>query len=291
MDEEFAEPRNVESDLADITSRLGEPEAMYRTNIRRVAWRFTLGVLFVAAAAGLHFSLWSGLVPWPRGAIFWKVLVVGMFVSPAAGLYLIYFAVSGMKLWVLTYPTGLFVWHRGRVFAFPWDEIAAFQISGLPDKAVLNQPPGLDGLPETVWFDLEKSRRRLFGTTIKLTRADGEQIRIMSTLDDFPDLGRRVQEETYRRLFPIKWAEFQEGRTLVFGVLSCHAGGITVGTKHLQWAEVDALVRVSDKLEVRKIKKKRPWVKCELKEIVNPHVLMGIASAARLAEGPDGPLR
>ena len=125
MDDEFAEPRNVESDLADITSRLGEPEATFRTNIRRVAWRFTLGVLFVVAAAGLHFVLWSGLVPWPRGAIFWKVLLIGLVISPAAGLYLIYFAVSGMKLWVLTYPTGLFVWHRGKVVAFPWDEIAA----------------------------------------------------------------------------------------------------------------------------------------------------------------------
>jgi hypothetical protein len=219
------------------------------------------------------------------------VLLLGLVISPAAGLYLIYFAVSGMKLWVLAYPTGLFVWHRGKVIAFPWDEIAAFQISGVPDKAILNQPPGPDGLPETVWYDLEKSRRRVFGTTIKLTRADGEQISLLSTLDDFPDLGRRVQEETYRRLFPVKWAEFQDGRTLVFGVLTCDAGGITVGKKHLQWAEVDVLVRASDKLVVRQVKKKRAWTRCDLKEIVNPHVLMGIAAAARLALGPDGTQR
>ena len=39
MDDDYAKPRDVDTDLAEITSRLGEPEATHRTNVRSVAWR------------------------------------------------------------------------------------------------------------------------------------------------------------------------------------------------------------------------------------------------------------
>jgi hypothetical protein len=209
-----------------------------------------------------------------------------MFVGPGVGLYLITFAVRGLKLWVLTYPTGLFIWHRGRVVAYPWDEIRVVQFSGLPEKAVLNRPPAPDGRPEAVWYDLARSGRRVFGTTITLTRADGEQVDLPSTLDDFPDLGRRVQVETYRRLFPERWADLEDGQTLDFGPLTCDAGGITVGKETLPWSEVDELKRESDKLEVKKVGKKKAWAKCDLSEFQNLHVLMGVAAAARAPAPP-----
>jgi len=289
MDDEFAKPRNAENDLAEIIARLGEPEATYRTNMQSVAWRFSLGVLIVVLAGILHYLMWSGAVGWPKGSIkLWIVIVGAMLIGPGLGIYLITFAVRGMKLWVLAYPTGLFVWHRGRVVGFPWDEIRAVQIVGMPDKAILSYPVEPD---ESFWFELLKSRRRVFGTTITLTRGDGEQISLPSTLTDFADLGKRAQEQTYRRLFPGMWAEFQDGRTLEFGALKCDAGGIIVGKKRLPWAELEAVVRESDKLEVRQIGKTRAWAKCELNGMVNLHVLMGVVAAARLALGPDGTQR
>src|SRR3954452_3545611 len=122
MDEEFDKPRDVESDLVEITSRLGEPDSTHRTHAGSGAWRFALGVLIVLAAAVLHYLMWSGIVPWPRGGRahgikLWVVLLAAMFIGPGVGLYLIGFAVRGLKMWVLAYPTGLFVWHRGRVLA------------------------------------------------------------------------------------------------------------------------------------------------------------------------------
>ena len=82
MDDEYAKPRDVETDLAEITSRLGEPDAMHRTNPRSVAWRFVLGVLIVLAAATLHYLMWSGAVPWPKGVKLWMLLLAAMFVGP-----------------------------------------------------------------------------------------------------------------------------------------------------------------------------------------------------------------
>ena len=244
MREEYGNSRDVDADLVEITTRLGEPDARYRTNPSSVAWRFSLGVLIVIAAAGLHYVWWSGLAPWPgRHIKLWFILLGAMFVGPGVGLYLIYFAIRGLKLWVLAYPTGLFIWHRGRVVAFPWDEIRAIQIHGLPEKATLNRDPGL------VWFDLQRSRRRVFGTTLTLTRMDGEQASLPSTLDDFPDLGRLVQAETYRRLFPTMWADLRGGRAIEFGPIDCNHLGIAKQKQILPWPEVADLARTADKLK------------------------------------------
>jgi hypothetical protein len=286
MDEELDKPRDVETDLVEITSRLGEPDSTHRTNTASVVWRFVLGVLIVIAAAVLHYLIWSETVPWPRARHWklWALLLAGMFVGPGVGAYLIWFAVRGLKMWVLSYPTGLFVWHRGRVLAFPWDEIQAIQIAGLPQKAVVIRDT------DAVHYDLSRSGRRVFGTTITLTRADGEQVVLPSTLGEFAELGRRVQDETYRRLFPPLWADFEAGRPLMFGPVVCSIAGVTIGKDTLPWTEVATLERVQEKLEIRRVgKKKKSWSRVDLNDLVNPHVLMGIAAAARPSkvEEPD----
>lgn len=286
MDDEFAKPRDVDNDLAEITSRLGEPEAVYRTNMRGVAWRFALGVLLLVAAAGSLVAVLTGQWRWAKNFIH-----VGLFVCPIAGLYLIYFAVSGLKLWVLEYPSGLFVWHRGKVVAFPWDDIVAMQLSVIPENKALVRTDGTEGLPATVWYDLERSRRQGYGIWIKLTRADGEQVSLTSTLDGFFQLSRRVQEETSRRMFPARWSELLNGATVSFGAIQCSGRGIVFRTKVLPWRELDSVMRDADKLVMRSTKKKRAWAKCEPKEIINLHVLMEITAAARLALGPDGTQR
>lgn len=289
MDDDYTDRRrDVETDLGEITSRLGEPVATYRTNATSVAWRFGLGLAIVLGVAVLHWLVWSGEIPWPKWRHFKLILILlaGLFVAPGLGLYLIGFAVRGRKMWVLDYPTGLFVWHRGAVVACPWDEVRAVQITGLPDKAFLNRPVGPDGLPEVVWFDLAKSGKRVFGTSITLTRADGEQVEVSSILSDFPALGERVQRETFRQLFPTYWALFRDAQQLSFGPVGVGPGGITVGKHTLRWPEVEGLERVSDKVEVKQVGKKKAWAKADLNEVVNLHVLMGIVQARRdLASG------
>jgi hypothetical protein len=284
MDEEYGKPRDVHSDLTEITTRLGDPDATHRTNPGSVAWRLILGIFLVLAFATFHYFYWTDNVPWPNGAQPWMrwVLLAGiMFVGPGLGFYLITFAIRGLKLWVLLYPTGLFIWHRGRVVGFPWDEIVAIQFSGLPGSATWHRTTGGDSLPQTAWFDLSRSRHKIFGTTIVLTRADGEQASLSSTLTEFAELGGRVQEETFRRLFPIKWALLRDGGAVSFGQIACDGLGIRVGRNQLSWSELKALQRDGDKLEVKKKGKKKPWAKCDVIAIANLHVLMGFVSVMR----------
>lgn len=279
MDEEYGKPRDVDSDLAEITSRLGEPLATYRTNMRRVAWRLTLGIVLLIIAAAAHYVVWSGEVRLPRHAHAWKFIIILLVGSPAAGSYLVYFAVRGMKLWVLEYPSGLFVWHRGRVLAFPWDEIRAIQFRGLSAKSTIKRTD------DTVWFDLERGGGRVFGTTLWLTRTDGEQVAMTSTLDGFPDLCQHIQEETYRRLFPEQLAALRDGQSITFGAIKCDEMGITVGRHSLPWKDFGEIVRHGDKLEIKRAgKKKKRFSVCALQLVVNPHVLLGIVDASRSTE-------
>ena len=70
-----------------------------------------------------------------------------------------------------------------------------------------------------------------------------------------------------------------------FGSVTCDAGGINVGKNRLAWDAVDSIERVGDKLEIKRAGKKKPWARCPLNEVINLHVLMGVAAAAR-APGP-----
>lgn len=275
MGEEYGTPRDVDTDLAEITSRLGEPLATFRTNMRRVGLKLTIGVLLLIVAAAAHYAFWVGGVPIARHAHFWKVALILLVGSPAAGSYLVYFAVRGMKLWVLEYASGLFVWHRGRVLAFPWDEVQAIQFSGMPAKSVENRSA------DAIWFDLGHSEKRIFGTTLTLTRVDGEQVKVSSTLDGFAELGRHIQEETYRRLFPAQLAALRDGRTIAFGPITCDENGITCGKHTLAWKELGKITRAGDKLEIKRTgKKQKRFAICAFNIVANPHVLMGVIDAA-----------
>ena len=283
---DYGDRHDVDADIGEITKRLGDPLGIHQTNPSSVAWRFCLGLALVLGSAAFHYLVWSGEIPWPK----WKhfklivIMVAVMFVGPSVGLYLIGFAIRGRKMWVLDYPTGLFVWHRGAVAACPWDELRAIQIHGLPEKAVLVRQTGPDGLPECCWFDLAKSARRVFGTSITMTRTDGEQVEVSSILRDFAPLGERIQQESFRQLFPPHWALFLDAQVLSFGAVDVGPGGITVGKHTLRWPEVDVLERVSDKLEVKQVGKKKAWKKVDLDEIINLHVLMGVVQAKREGE-------
>lgn len=293
---EFGEPTqsvrrtDIEADLAAIQDRLGEPEALYRTNPSSVAFRFILGVVIVLGVATLHYLVWTGNVPWPAWRHFKLIvlMLLGMFIAPGVGLYLIGFAVRGRRMWVLQYPTGLFVWHRGEVVAMPWDEIIAIGLRGLPEKGKIERSAGPDGQVGETWFELARSGKRLFGTRIELLRRDGAMAEVSSILVNFADLGTTIQRETFRRLLPVALAEAATEEGVDFGDFSCTTRGIRWGKHALDWGQVTDVVKVADKIEVRKTGSKKPWAKFDPDTLMNLHVFMGLASIfVRPGEAPS----
>jgi hypothetical protein len=279
MDEETL--RDVDTDLSEITSRLGEPEMVYRTQRGSVIWRFIFGVLIVLAAAAIHYLMWSGQVPWPRAAHWklWIILIAGMFIGPGVGLYLIGFAVRGMKLHVLVYPTGLFVWHRGRTVAIPWDEIQAIRLEGPPAKMEVDSEEDGAGFPRMVTLNLSRSSGKVFGTSLILLRRDAEVITLYSTLEGFVDLAKRVQEETFQRLFPTAWSQLQEGSILEFGSIEMDRNAIQFEDLEMAWNQLEQVKPVKDTLQVWERGKKKPFSPAAINTILNLHVAIGIVRA------------
>lgn len=276
-----AAQRDIGTDLAEITARLGEPDSTHQTSQSRVIWRFVVGVLLVVGSAAFHYLFWTKEIPWPAARHFklWAIIVVGGLVGPGAGLALIGFAVKSMKMWVLTYPAGLFVWHRGQVSAYPWDDIVAVQFGGLPPKAAFIVMRLSDDPPELAWYDLERTSGRLFGSNLTLERADGEEVTLPSVLEEFPALGERIQKETFTRLFPALRAGLRAGATVDVGPVTFSPAGLTVDKKDLPWPDVDRIDRAGEEIHIFQKGKKRPWKKVPVVAAKNLHVLMGLAHA------------
>ncbi len=271
--------RDIGSDLAEITGRLGEPDSTHHTSRGGVVWRFVVGVLMVVGSAVFHYLFWTEQIPWPAARHFklWAFIIIAGLLGPGGGLALIAFAVRSMKMWVLTYPTGLFVWHRGQVSAYPWDDIVAVQFGGLPPKAKYTLLNDGDDPPELGWYDLEKTGGRLFGSNLTLERADGEEVTLPSVLEEFPALGERVQKETFSRLFPAMRDRLRAGASVEIVPVTFSPLGLTFGKKTLPWLDMDRIDRVGNELHIFQKGKKRPWKKIPLLVTKNLHVLMGLA--------------
>ena len=273
--------RDIVADLAEITARLGEPDAMYHTNQGGVVWRVVVGILMVVGSAVFHYLFWTGRIPWPAAQHLklWAFIVIAGVVGPGGGLALINFAVRGMKMWALTYPAGLFVWHRGRVVALPWGDISAVQFGGLPPKAAYSQLKASDASPVVGWYDMGKSGGRLFGWSLTLERADGEEVTLSSVLEAFPALAERVQKEMFLRLFPVLWDRLRAGETVEITPLTISLSGLTFDHKELPWADADRIDRAGEELHIFQNGRKRPWKKIRLTVTKNLHVLTGLADA------------
>ena len=283
MDKDVTEQtRNLATALEEITARLGEPLALHQTQRSGVIIRFLLGVFIVLAVAGLHYLVWSGEIPLGkiRNVKAWLLMIVAGLIGPGTGLYLITFAVRGMNMTVLAYPSGLFIWQRGRVVAFPWSEVDSVQLTGVPKKVKLEQGNATNGKP--VWFfDLSASRWRLFGSTLIIRRADGETLALHSTLRDFADLARLIQTETYGQLRQQARGNGQEPSQsdesdIDCGICTFNEQGILKDAKLLSWRDYARYELNGTELAIYSVQSKKAWLKTGLDQLSNPHVLLGI---------------
>lgn len=278
MDDSSETPsREIGSDLLEITARLGEPDSVHQTNRSKVIWRLILGFFLIIVSAILHYLFWTGEIPWPAAKHFkiWAIILIAGLVGPGGGIALISFAIRSMKMWVLVYPAGLFIWHRGTVLAFPWDQIVGLQIDGLPKKATFEQKTFRG--TKAGYYDFSKAGGRLFGTSLDLVRVDQQEASIPSVLDGFAELCERIQLEIYQRIFPVLIERLIAGETIdQFGTVSLNNSGITIDHKSLSWMDFDRMERVGEEFYLFQKSKKRVWKKVAILETTNLHLFVGV---------------
>lgn len=270
--------REIGSDLIEIKSRLGEPLSIHQTNRARAYWRLFLGGALILASLIFHLLFWSRIIPWPGfGQVhLWSHLLTIGLAAPLGGFALVTFALKSLRMCILVYPNGLFVWHQGSVLAFLWDEIDRIHFSRLPAEAEYQKPSFTRDSESAGYYELSRTGGKLIGTTITVIRQDGVQVAVTSVLLGFKELGERIQIETFRLKFQDEFQALLSGQTLTASQFSLDASTLSTGTHHLKKWEFDRIDRDKEHLKFFRKGKKRPWEQVPTEEIGNPHVFMAI---------------
>ncbi len=274
----------TEPSILEITDQLGEPDAIYRASVRKMTTRVIFGIL------GLLFTLFflvmfiSETIPLPAARMIkaWALLILGGIGIPLASIASINFALASKGMWVLVYPSGLFIRRKKEVVALPWDELSVVQFENFPDSIKLeiwyNTPDATRAysaeerleLVDAAFFEMKKAST--MGSSLTLVRGDAKGANLSNILIKFPELSKTIQIETFRRWYPNVLERLREGGAIMFGVFSVTLAGITNGTKFLSWADFGTLKRKQKIYIINQKKKWGAWAKISAVTIPNWHL-------------------
>ena len=264
-------------ELIEPVERLGPPREVFHFPRRHASRRILLGIVLVIAnliGNFIYFFVFNGpFIP--------QFFLLLLFFGPmATGLGLIYAAIRDHGLWVLIYPSGILRWQRGTIVTFPWDEIVELFFYRVVECDRPKRKLGPNGEWVSVWLAILKMRSYSLGAYVTLRREDGSEAILPTSLEDFPELLRIVQDETFRVLWPKMTARLAEGKKVHFGLISIGASGIYFRDERLRWRDLEDNLIANGKLVVRTYGMARPWVEIPLHFVMNPHLFVALVSYA-----------
>jgi hypothetical protein len=270
--------------ILEITDQLGEPDAIYRASVPKMASRIIVGGLGLGLTLTIAILLISGTIPWPaaKHIKLWGFLLFGGITIPIASLTSINFALACRGMWVLCYPTGLFIRRKKEVIALPWDEIQTVQFENFPDNAHLQiiykvpnatksySPQERLDLVDTAYVELKKSST--MGCSLTLLRADTKGATVSSMLTGFPELAKTIQIETFRRWYPKIIDQLKNHQAILLGDFVITLEGITHQSTTLAWRDFKELKRKQKLYTITQKKKWGAWLKILSVAVPNWHL-------------------
>jgi hypothetical protein len=261
----------------ESVAKLGPPLGVYHTSRRRALIKGITGLGLIAAGIVINYIYWKmiGLV------IPDKFFFLLLFGPPVLGLFLIYAAWRDRGLWVLAYPTGVLRWQRGEVVSFAWGEIEHIVLRRVTKVDGLQGTGDADGNPLTAWLPVENAGSRFLGSQVELVRGDGISGLFPSSLDNYAVLSRKLQEETFRVLWPGVWERYRAGEAIAFGDLTVSWGGVHKGSDLLPWGDLREAKIVNGKLALAQEGKWRSFAEVPLPQVPNPHILFTLLTIGK----------
>jgi Family of unknown function (DUF6585) len=263
------------NELIGPVERLGPPREVFHFPRHHASRRILLGVILIVInliGNFVYFFVFNGpFIP--------QFFLLLLFFGPmATGLGLIYAAVRDRGLWVLIYPSGILRWQRGEVVTFPWDEIVEVLFHRVVECDRPKRKLGPNGEWLSVWLPILKMRSRSLGAYLSLRREDGSEAILPTSLENFHELLRIVQHETFRVLWPKMIYRQAQGRKVHFGLISVGSAGIFFRDERLPWRDFDDVLIANGKLVVRVFGMVKPWIEIPLQFVMNPHLLIALTA-------------
>jgi hypothetical protein len=265
-------------ELEEPVAKLGPPTDVYTTSRRKAFNKFLLGIALLVGGIGVNYVYF-----WVLGFFFFpdKFLMLLLFGPLIAGVGLLINSFRDRGMWVLVYPTGLLRWHKNEVLSFPWDEIVKINLHRLNQCEELHVDYNDRNEIVSVVLGLEGAGSRFFGSHVEVQREDGTSAYFPSSLEDYPELGERIQSETFARLWPKLWRDFSEGKTIEFGDIEIDRSGLTKDQDRLPWNAFGGAKVVNGRLVISRLGRWRAWHEEAIQGVDNPHLLMAMLRAGQ----------
>ena len=267
---------DADNSLDRIQTELGDPDAAYSG---RLAAKLALGLGLLAASVAGHVAWW---VFGP--ARFTGVVAKLLFLPPILAVALLWHLFRSRGLHVLLYPTGLLRFQRGEVESYPWAEVTAVHLKA--DQGSVELAHGPDGRVCSAWLEVDPPHLQLWTAWLSLTRADDETAKLTPAVADYSDLVERVQRATFTVLWPGVWAQFQDGRAVLFGPFEVGPSGLRSDENLLLWPDLAEIAVTARHVTVKKKGKWLAWASHELEQVPNPHLFLALVHEARRAAVP-----
>jgi hypothetical protein len=195
-----------------------------------------------------------------------------------------------LRLYV--FPTGLLRVQGETVAAFPWDEITDVRQHLPAMYSVKLQRTGTVNDPATAWLPATLGMSRWLLTAkaqpVVLRDAVGRELALEPIVTDFPDLIKRVQQETFRWLWPDARDRFDRGETLFFHTLRVSRAGIRGPKDLLPWPDLHEVAVKQGCLVITRKRRLLEWLRKPLTELSNLHVLLALIERAAEKCNPKG---
>jgi hypothetical protein len=206
------------------------------------------------------------------------VVAIGVFIH-GFGLLTLVYAWLNRGLWVLVYPTGLFIWKRGVVTAFPWEEISSISFAGVRRFSPVMIERDESARIQTAWLPVEESITFWYWK-LRIRRVDGAVAEVTELMAGSEELSRMIQERTFRLLWPPVWEQIMKGDDCSFGPFRVSRAGLTDDREELvRWDQIRS-IRTDWTVQIRKTGRWRPWRTARISRIHNPHIFLALTSTS-----------
>ena len=258
----------IYADQVAASYNLGTSKTVYKpSTISSMVGGFIFALIGIAWAVGAYYITNSIISSSPLSG-FPPVLV---FVIPSFGLIimlvglgLIIKAYLNRNLRVLIYEYGLVFIKRSGTEVIRWDQIA-FVWHKVKKTTSTNTTTNY-----STGYTTTTTSTRIDHSYI-VQRVDGAKIVFDQTFSRLRELGKTIEQESARYLYPQAVAAYNTGRPLVFGKMTVRRAGLSDGRKTLSWNELKSIKVDANNgaIAIRKQGKWLNWSNISLSETPN----------------------
>jgi hypothetical protein len=216
----------------------------------------------------------------PKYSNRWGKLQVAVAFLGFLGLGAAGHALAASKVVVVLFPTLGFVRvKRQQIEAYRWDEVLDVTLDWSWGELEALTKRSENGQLRSVWFEFPAAPTFFVSScSISIRCKDGRSIELDYLLENFEEIARAIQRQTFRRFWPRALADLTAGRSFVCGSLTLNRQGMQSPKGFLPWNQFKEILVEDNDFKVKRRGHLWAWCRVKLSTLPNVHVFVGLAT-------------